>query len=634
MTAELHTSSHPAASGGHGHGPMGALVVGALGIVYGDIGTSPIYAFRETFHGHHLEVTRNGALGAASLAFWALVIVISLKYLLLVMRLDNAGEGGILALGSLLPMKSAKKSIGALIGLAIFGTALLYGDGMITPAISVLSAVEGLGVATSALDGAIIPISIVILAGLFIVQKRGTGGIAKVFGPIMLFWFAVLALLGISKIIQTPEALQALNPIWAIRFFTEYRLHAFFALGSIFLVVTGGEALYADMGHFGRKPIAIGWFSVVLGALALNYLGQAALLIKNPEAIEAPFFLMGPRWAIWPLALLATAATVIASQALISGAFSLTTQAMRLDYLPRLAVLHTSKDQMGQVYVPIVNWILMVACIGLVLGFRTSSNLAAAYGLAVTMTMAITTLLFIRVAQLKWGWSRAKVLSIGLPLLAIDLAFVFAQIPKIPKGGWFALAVGVAQLTLMTTWRRGRQIVAAQIKRGELPIRDFVESLPERDWQRVSGTAVYLFKDEGATPPSLLRNLEHNKALHERLVLLSVVTEASPSVDPDKRAQVRKLGPGIWQVVLSFGFMELPNVPDALSLVNDAGLTLDGTNATYFLGRETVLATPEKFMNPLREQIFVMQNRTAASAARFFNLPSNQVFEVGTTIEI
>jgi KUP system potassium uptake protein len=457
---------HDSHGGGHGHGGLLALSLGALGVVYGDIGTSPLYAFREAFEGHHLDITRQGVLGACSLTFWALIIVISIKYLMFVMRASNRGEGGILALVSLLDTKTTAKLGAALLALGLFGTALLYGDGMITPAISVLSAVEGVRFATDALNDWVIPIAIVILSVLFLVQRRGTGGIGKVFGPIMLVWFATIAVLGVGQIVQEPGILRALSPTYIPSFFTQYGVEGFLALGSIFLVVTGGEALYADMGHFGRNPIKFGWFGLVLPALVLNYFGQGAVLLRDPEAIENPFLSMGPTWAVWPLVLLATSATVIASQALISGAFSLTVQAMRLDYLPRLKVLHTSASQEGQVYVPAVNYILMVSCIGLVIGFQTSSNLAAAYGIAVTMTMVITTILFMMFMRQKWGWSRNRVFAIGIPLLVIDMGFFLAQIPKIPKGGWFALGVGIAQFTLMTTWRRGRAIVATEIKRG------------------------------------------------------------------------------------------------------------------------------------------------------------------------
>jgi KUP system potassium uptake protein len=618
---------------GH-HGGMAALAVGALGIVYGDIGTSPLYAFREAFEGHHLTVTHDGVLGACSLTFWALVIVISIKYLVLVMRADNKGEGGILALTSMLPRARAGRVAALFVSLGIFGTALLYGDGMITPAISVLSAVEGVGVATHRLDSWIIPIAVAILAGLFLIQRRGTAGIAKIFGPIMLVWFTVIGLLGLVHIARAPEVLQALSPLRAASFFAEYHWSGFWALGSIFLVVTGGEALYADMGHFGRRPIQLGWFSFVFPALALNYLGQGALLLRHPEDISQPFFLLGPRWSIWPLVILATTATVIASQALISGAFSLTTQAMQLDYLPRVAVTHTSASQMGQVYVPIVNWILMFSCIGLVIGFRTSSHLAAAYGIAVTMTMAITTILFMGVAINEWGWSRSKALSVGLPLLTIDLSFIVAQLVKIPHGGWFALSVGIVQFTLMTTWRSGRRILASAIKRGEIPITDFVKQLDDRELQRVPGTAVFLFKDAGATPPALLVNLAHNKVLHETVLLLSIVTADVPNVAPDKRAEVDEIGPSIWQVILTFGYLDQPNVPVALSQLADGQLSFDMNDLTYFLGRETIIAAPLPNMALWREKLFVMQSRTAASAARFFYLPAERVLEVGTTIEI
>ena len=615
------------------HGGTAALALGALGIVYGDIGTSPLYAFREAFEGHDLEVTDDGVLGACSLTFWALVVVISIKYLVLVMRADNKGEGGILALTSLLPRSRSGRVAALFVSLGIFGTALLYGDGMITPAISVLSAVEGVEVATHTLEDWIIPIAVAILAGLFLIQRRGTAGIAKIFGPIMLVWFTVIGVLGIRQIAQTPEVLKALNPLLAIDFFAEYHWSGFWALGSIFLVVTGGEALYADMGHFGRRPIQLGWFTFVFPALVLNYFGQGALLLRHPESISQPFFLLGPRWSIWPLVILATSATVIASQALISGAFSLTTQAMQLDYLPRVAVTHTSASQIGQVYVPIVNWILMISCIGLVIGFQSSSHLAAAYGIAVTTTMAITTILFMGVAIGNWGWSKAKTFAIGVPLLMVDLAFFFAQLVKIPHGGWFALAVGVAQFTLMTTWRTGRRILASAIRRGQTPISDFVEDLSGRTVPRVPGTAVFLFKDAGGTPPALLVNLAHNKVLHDTVVLLSIVTQDVPSVPVDERADVTELGPDIWQVILSFGYLDQPNVPETLAAISDP-LTIDMNDLRYFLGRETVIAAPLPNMAPWREKLFVMQMRTAASAARFFYLPADRVFEVGTTVEI
>jgi KUP system potassium uptake protein len=549
------------------------------------------------------------------------------------MRANNRGEGGILALTSLLPRHAGR--IGAvLIAFGLFGTAMLYGDGMITPAISVLSAVEGMEFATESLKDYVIPIALVILTGLFLVQRRGTGGIAKVFGPIMLAWFTVLGVLGIGQIARTPSVLQALSPHYAVTFFTEYRLSAFWALGSIFLVVTGGEALYADMGHFGRKPISLGWFALVFPALALNYMGQGALLLHDPEAIEHPFFHMAPTWAIWPLVILATVATIIASQALISGAFSLTTQALQADYLPRVLVRHTSASQMGQVYVPVVNWILMVACLGLVLGFQTSSRLAAAYGIAVTLTMFITTQLFMAVATYRWRWSRLKAFAVGVPLLIIDFAFLAAQLVKIPHGGWFALAIGLLQFTMMTTWRKGRQEVASMLRRGETPLASWVDGLPDQDWARVPGTAVFLFKDAGAVPPALLVNLQHNKVLHERVILLAVKTADFANVPADERSELRRVGPGLLQLQLTFGYMDDPDVPSELGRLIIDGEPLDMHDVTYFLGRETVVATPKRTMPSWQERLFVMQNRTAASAARFFHLPSTKVFEVGTTIEL
>jgi KUP system potassium uptake protein len=622
---------------GHRHVPVGGmatLALGALGIVYGDIGTSPLYALREAFEGHDLVVRDAGVIGACSLSFWALIIIISFKYFVLVMRADNKGEGGILALTALLPKSVGSRIFATTVALGIFGTALLYGDGMITPAISVLSAVEGVGVATSALDRVVVPLAVVILAGLFLVQRRGTGGISKVFGPIMLVWFTVLGVLGLAQIAQEPAVLQALSPHRAISFFAEYHWRGFFALGSIFLVVTGGEALYADMGHFGRRPIQLGWFSLVLPALTLNYFGQGALLLRKPEAIDNPFFLLVPHYLIWPLVVLATAATVISSQALISGAFSLTTQAMQLDYLPRVAVKHTSSSQIGQVYVPFVNWVLMISCIGLVIGFRTSGNLAVAYGIAVTMTMAITTLLFMSVAARRWGWSRRLVLAIGIPLLLIDLSFVAAQVIKIPHGGWFALFVGLTQFTLMTTWRKGRGIVAAEIRRGETPIDEFVRRLSDRRWQRVPGTAVFLFKDVGAAPPALIENLRHNKVLHDQVVLLSIATSDVSNVPESERVAVTSVGPGIWQVILTYGYRDEPNIPEALIRLDHDKLHIEPEDTTYFLGRETIVSTPRGSMNQWRERLFIMQVRTSASAARFFHLPSDHVFEVGTTIEI
>ena len=614
----------------------GALVIGALGVVYGDIGTSPLYAFKEAFteETHELAVDKINVYGVCSLAFWALIIIISIKYLFLVMRADNHGEGGILALTSLVMKKNQKVlKAGALVTLGVFGTALLYGDGIITPAISVLSAVEGMEEVNESFADWVVPIAVVILIGLFLVQRRGTGAVGRVFGPIMVIWFSVLAILGVRWIIHEPAIFQSVNPVWALRFFEHESMKAFLSLGSIFLVVTGGEALYADMGHFGRKPIAVGWYCLVLPALLLNYWGQGAFLLENPEqGHQKFFFLMGPAALKLPLVILATMATVIASQALISGVFSLTQQAVQLDYLPRIRIDHTSHHHSGQIYVPLVNWALMVACVGLVIGFQTSTALAAAYGIAVTMTMAITTLIFFRVLTDRWEWPRWKAFLLCVPLLVVELGFLGANIPKIPHGGWFALGVGALLMVQMSTWRRGRQLVAARIKRGERPIGEVLDS--HTDIKKVHGTGVFLFKDLGMAPPALVNNLNHNKVLHQTTLIVSVETADAPRVEPAARAVVTKVEPGVFQVLLSYGFMEDPDVPAALAALEMRGLTYDPDDVTYFIGRESVVAGKAPGMNPVFEHLFVLLNRGADSAVRFFNLPDEQVFEVGSRVEI
>ena len=613
-----------------------ALVVGALGVVYGDIGTSPLYAFREAFteDSHLLKVDRINVFGVCSLAFWALILIISIKYLYFVMRADNHGEGGILALTSLVMKKNQKVvKAGALVTLGVFGTALLYGDGIITPAISVLSAVEGMESVNKSFKDWVVPIAVVILIGLFLVQRRGTGAVGKVFGPIMVVWFVVLAALGIRWIAHQPEIIQSINPIWAIRFFQHESSKAFLSLGSIFLVVTGGEALYADMGHFGRRPIAVGWYTLVLPALLLNYWGQGAFLLQNPELVDQKFFfLMGPEALKLPLVILATMATIIASQALISGVFSLTQQAVQLDYLPRIRIDHTSHQHSGQIYVPLVNWVLMVACVGLVIGFRSSTALAAAYGIAVTLTMAITTLIFFRVLTDRWGWPTWKAYLVCAPMLAVELGFLGANIPKIPHGGWFALAVAAFLMVQMSTWRRGRQLVAARIKRGERPISEVLDS--HVDTKKVNGTGVFLFKDLGMAPPALVNNLNHNKVLHRTTLIVSVDTSDAPRVSVEDRAVITKVEPGVFQVLLTFGFMEDPDVPAALAAIEVRGLVFDPDDITYFIGRESVVAGKAPGMSPPLEHLFVWLNRGADSAVRFFNLPDEQVFEVGSRVEI
>jgi KUP system potassium uptake protein len=618
-------------------GGTAALAFGTLGIVFGDIGTSPLYSVRESFHHADLPINLTMAYGIASLAFWSLVIVICLKYLLLVMRADNHGEGGILALTSLIippEGQTVTKVAAAVVTLGVFGTSLLYGDGLITPAISVLSAVEGFEVATPAFADWVVPISVLILIALFLVQQRGTAGIAKVFSPIMVLWFIVIGALGVHQIAGHPEVLKAVNPKYIVDLFVAEPSKGFLALGSIFLVVTGGEALYADMGHFGRKPITIAWYALVLPGLVLNYFGQAALIAQwdgTTIGDRIPFYDMAPDWAITPLAILATMATVIASQALISGAFSLTVQAVQLDYLPRLAILHTSERHIGQVYVPLVNWLLMIGCVGLVIAFRTSSNLAAAYGIAVTTTMLITTMIFYRFVRDKWRWPTWKALLVLVPFFIVDSAFLAANVPKIPHGGWFPVLVGIGLVVQMTTWRKGRQLVAARIRRGERPMPEVVDEAMVAHVARVPGVAVYLFKDEGAAPPALVSNLRHNKVLHDKVLLVSVHTEDVPRVGDDDRAKVKDLGEGIWQVRIDYGFMEEPDIPAALQQL--PGIDAD-EQVTYFLGRESVSTGKAPGMHPWREELFVLLNRGAANASRFFKLPPEQVFEVGTHVEI
>lgn len=636
---EARLGSTEGAGSGHHHGSNvknSALALGALGVVYGDIGTSPLYAIREAFteHNHEMTVDTINVYGISSLAFWSLIIIISVKYLMFVMKADNHGEGGILALTALVMPKRGenRRRTTALVGLGIFGTALLYGDGIITPAISVLSAVEGLGEVSASFDQWVIPIAICILFGLFMVQSRGTGAVGKVFGPVMLIWFTTLGVLGLAQVIQNPDIIQSVNPYYAVQYFTHESGKAFLSLGSIFLVVTGGEALYADMGHFGRRPIMWGWYGIVLPALVLNYWGQSANLLANPTDVENSFFRMVPDAILLPIVLLATCATVIASQALISGVFSLTAQAVQLDYLPRIKIRHTSQSHSGQIYVPLVNWVLMVACIGLVLGFRTASNLAAAYGIAVTMTMVITTFIFFRVLTDRWNWNPIKAFALCLPLLLIEMGYLGANIVKIPKGGWFAIAVGLILMVQMQTWRRGRALVAERIHRGERPLKDFLDET--EDITRVNGIAVFMFKDLGKAPPALVNNLNHNKVLHKCTLIVSVDTASEPRVDAEHRAEVTKIGPGVYQIQLDFGFMEDPDVPAALSRIDYPGLEFDADQATYFLGHESIIAGKAPGMNRAQEHLFVFLNRGADSAGRFFNLPHNRVFEVGTHVEI
>jgi KUP system potassium uptake protein len=613
------------------------MSLGALGIVYGDIGTSPLYAFRESFHAASgLGVDRGNVLGVLSLMFWALILVVSFKYLMFVMRADNHGEGGIMALTALLGPKPKERAGGvrlALVLLGLFGTALLYGDGIITPAISVLSAVEGLEVAAPALESFVLPIAVAILIALFTIQRAGTSTVGSIFGPVMIVWFSVLAVLGGYHVIQDPAVLAAINPLHAARLVGANPRLAFFALGAIFLVVTGSEALYADMGHFGRRPIRFGWYAVVFPALLLNYFGQGAMLIADPAAIDNPFYRMAPSWAVVPLVILATMATVIASQALISGAYSLTMQAVQLGYLPRFDIDHTSPREIGQIYIAVINWTLMVACVGLVVSFRTSTALAAAYGVAVTTTMVITTILLYFVMRERWGWSAARAGLLTSLFLVVDLAFFAANIVKVPAGGWFPLVVGALVFMLMTTWKSGRRQLTAALRRGDLPIERFIGSITLHPQLRVPGTAVYLFPDPGVTPPALLINLRHNEVLHETVVLVAVQTSTVPRVPQVRRATIHDLGEGFVQVVLHFGFMDDPNVPKALINIVDPEFGFDPDDATYFVGRETILTTSTGIAR-WRAALYALMHRNASSAVQYFSLPPGQVIEIGKQVAL
>jgi KUP system potassium uptake protein len=610
----------------------------ALGIVYGDIGTSPLYALRECFYGSHpVPPTHANVLGVLSLIFWTLVIIVTIKYHLYVIRFDNRGEGGILALMSLVTMEKKLSAIlrSMFIVIGVFGAALLYGDGMITPAISVLSAVEGLKVATPYFEPYVIPITVVILVLLFFFQRRGTAGIGAVFGPIMILWFGTLAVTGIRGILWEPSVLFAINPFYAVRFFIENGMEGFLVLGGVFLVATGGEALYADLGHFSGRAIQIDWFGLVGASLTLQYFGQGALLIRQPEAAHNPFYLLAPKWALYPLVVLATMATIIASQAIISGVFSLTRQAIQLGYLPRMQIIHTSSAEIGQVYMPSVNWAVMLATIALVLGFRTSSHLAGAYGVAVSTTMIITTILAYVVSHDRLRWSAALAIAVTTGFLIPDLAFLGANFFKIAEGGWFPLIVAAAVFTLMTTWRRGRQILNARLLEGALSPELFVTSLRTKPPVRVPGTSVFMHRTKEVIPPALLHSLKHYKALHKQVILLTITFEEVAHLRDEGRVKIDDLGEGIYRVTGRYGYMEEPDVPALLERVGaERHLNIPPMDTTYFLGRETLIVTPRPSgMATWREKIFASMMRNAESAARFFRLPPNRVVELGAQIE-
>jgi KUP system potassium uptake protein len=611
-----------------------ALLLGAIGVVYGDIGTSPLYALKETFSGHHpLPVIEANILGVLSVMFWTIMLLVSLKYVIVIMRADNRGEGGSLALLALVSEMTAKrpKTKWFITILGVFAAALFYGDSMITPAISVLSAVEGLDVISPQFKDLILPITLGVLTGLFFIQKHGTGLVGLAFGPIMIFWFLCLAAFGLLSIFQSPQVLWALNPAYAWHFLSADFHLSFMALGAIVLAVTGGEALYTDMGHFGKFPIRLSWFSFVLPALVLNYFGQGALLLQNPQAIENPFYLLAPAWALLPMVLLATAATVIASQAVISGAFSVASQSVQMGFLPRMEIRQTSDKAQGQIYVPFTNWTLYLAVVFLVLAFQSSSNLAAAYGIAVTGTMMIDTLLiaFVLVA---WRWSPPLVLLLIGTFFCVDLAYFSANALKIPQGGWFPLGIAVISFTVLTTWKRGRKLLFDEIARKSIPIQVVLDSADNVN--RVNGTAVFLTGPGEGAPSALLHNLKHNQVLHERNILLTVIIEDKPYVTKGNRILIDDMGRNFFRVKVFYGFMERPDLPAALELCASWGVPFDMMTTSFFISRALIVSAPTPGMMKWRERLFQALSRNAMNAADFFKIPTNRVIEMGTRVEI
>lgn len=616
---------------------LSALTLAALGIVYGDIGTSPLYALRECFsESHGVPLSADNVLSVLSLIMWSLILVVTMKYIVFVMRADHEGEGGILALMTLSgrqQQRGTRKSLGVVVVLGLIGAAFLYGDGIITPAISVLSAVEGLAIATPLLKPYVTLITVVILSVLFLFQRRGTGRLGNIFGPVVLIWFAMLAILGIGSLVQTPSVLFAINPIHGLRLLTENPAATFPVLGGIFLVLTGAEALYADMGHFGKRPIQLGWFTIVLPALLLQYLGQGALLIRDPAALANPFYHLAPSWSLYPLVVLATVATVIASQAMITGAFSLTHQAVQLGYLPYLRTQHTSAEHIGQIFVPSVNHLLLLGTIGLVLSFGSSSNLAAAYGIAVSGTMLITTLLMYGVVRYVWCWSLPPSVAVIAVFFAVDLAFFSGNALKIPHGGWLPLLLGVAIFTLMTTWHRGRALVTAHLQAAAPPLDAFMSIVPPTT-ARVPGHAVFLNQNPGVTPMAFVQNVRHNKILHQRILFLTVLTETIPHVPLDQRIVAKPMGDTCQHVIVHYGFMDRPDVPKVCLDSGENGLNIPLADTTFFLSRLTFLATPKSGMALWREKIFVFLSRNSQRASSYFQLPSEQVVEIGLVLEI
>lgn len=623
----------------HKRSYVAGLAIGALGVVYGDIGTSPLYTLRECFNGTHpVPVTPDNVFGILSLVFWSLTIIVSIKYLMFVMRAANKGEGGVLTLLALaFPDRNAKdlkKHRAILISAGVFGAALLYGDGMITPAVSVLGAMEGLAVGNVQMAKWVLPLSVIVIVGLFSVQKWGTGRVGVIFGPIMGVWFVTIGLLGLRTIIERPEILGAISPHHAVIFFQQNGFEGFMTLGAVVLCVTGAEALYADMGHFGRKPMKLAWFSLVFPSLLLNYFGQGALLLIQPSARVNPFYLLAPSWMLYPLVILATSAAVIASQALISGAYSLTMQAIQLGYCPRMEIDHTSSHQKGQIYMPRVNWILMIGCIALVLGFQTSSNMASAYGIAVTFTMLITNVLFFFAARRLWRWGVVKTLTLCSLFFLLELAFACANVVKIAHGGWVPLLIALVVFIFMSTWKRGRALLGRRLHASSLPIQLFLDDVAQNSPPRVSGTAVFLAGNAEGTPLALLHNLKHNKVLHKRVVIMTLATADAPHVDVEERIKVEELREGFFRVRAFFGFMEEPSVPEVMMECGKQGLEFDFEQTTFFLSRETIIPSDKPGMWLWREKLFAYISRNAQPATAYFRLPANRVVELGMQIEI
>ncbi|MDE2211069.1 MAG: potassium transporter Kup [Betaproteobacteria bacterium] len=613
------------------------LVVGAIGVVYGDIGTSPLYTLRTAFTGPYgLSLTHDNILGVLSAIVWALLVVVTLKYITLIMRADNRGEGGILALTALVSRGVADRGRLRwwLVGLGIFGAAMFYGDGMITPAITVLGAVEGLGVIAPVMHPFIVPVSVAILVLLFGIQRKGTARLGAVFGPVMLLWFIALAVLGVLEIARHPAVLAALDPVYAARFAGANPGTAFVAMGAVVLAVTGTEALYADMGHFGRSPIRRAWLLLVFPALLFNYFGQGALILHDPGAIKNPFYLLAPDWGRMPLLLLATAAAIIASQAVISGAFSLTRAAIQMGYCPRLTIEHTSERTIGQIYVPFINWMLLIAIIALVLGFRTSDNLASAYGIAVTMAMLIDSILIFVVMRRIWRWPKWVAVLVTAPLLAVDLTFLASNSLKIPDGGWFPLLIGGVVFTLLTTWKRGRAILMRRLAEDAMPLDLFIQSIEASPPTRVPGTAVFLTSTADRVPHALLHNLKHNKVLHERVVFLTIVTRDIPYVADAERVEIVPLGCEFYRMVAKYGFKDEPDVPELLEDCDRNGFAFDMMETSFFVSRETLIATVSPGMALWREKLFVSMSKNATKASEFFHVPTNRVVELGTQVEL